>query len=150
MGVLCMILFSICVLAAEGLHYGVVPYVSRPALGVVSGMVGAGGNLGAVIGSSLIVAPTYPTDEGFINLGIVIMTVSCLMFFLYWPEKGGMLVKAGGLMSWGSYLMAPGLVSMDPMSGKSTRKRRAANGGVAHVHRRRRPSHWQSAAGIER
>merc|ERR1711988_113603 len=44
-----MILFSLCVQAAEGLHYGVVPYVSRPALGVVSGMVGAGGNLGAVI-----------------------------------------------------------------------------------------------------
>ena len=37
-----MILFSIFVQAAEGLHYGVVPYVSRPALGVVSGMVGAG------------------------------------------------------------------------------------------------------------
>lgn len=27
--------------AAEGLHYGIVPYVSRPALGIVSGMVSA-------------------------------------------------------------------------------------------------------------
>ena len=39
-----MICFSCLVQMAEGLHFGVVPYVSRPALGVVSGMVGAGGN----------------------------------------------------------------------------------------------------------
>merc|ERR1711861_82795 len=47
--VLVMIMFSLCVQAAEGLHYGIVPYVSRPALGIVSGMVGAGGNLGGVV-----------------------------------------------------------------------------------------------------
>ena len=40
--------FSVCVQAAEGLSFGIVPYISRPALGVVSGMVGAGGNCGAV------------------------------------------------------------------------------------------------------
>ena len=43
-----LFLFSVCVQAAEGLSFGVVPYISRPALGVVSGMVGAGGNCGAV------------------------------------------------------------------------------------------------------
>ena len=48
-----------------------------------------------------------PTDEGFINLGIVIMTVSCLMFFLYWPEKGGMLVKAGALGSYDPQIVKP-------------------------------------------
>ena len=31
--------------AAEGLHYGIVPYVSRPALGIVSGMVSAATHL---------------------------------------------------------------------------------------------------------
>jgi nitrate/nitrite transporter NarK len=34
---------------AEGLCFGIVPSVSRPALGVVSGMVGAGGNAGSLI-----------------------------------------------------------------------------------------------------
>ena len=43
-----LFLFSVCVQAAEGLSFGIVPYISRPALGVVSGMVGAGGNSGAV------------------------------------------------------------------------------------------------------
>ena len=58
---------------AEGLHFGVVPYVSAPALGVVSGMVGAGGNFGAVMGSKFIVGPPSvgppSVDKGFINLG---------------------------------------------------------------------------------
>ena len=102
-----LFLFSVCVQAAEGLSFGIVPYISRPALGVVSGMVGAGGNLGAVIGSSLIVAPTYPTDEGFINLGIVIMSFSLLMFVVYFPDKGGMLVKAGGLGSYDPQIIKP-------------------------------------------
>merc|ERR1711943_137548 len=43
-----LFMFSVCVQAAEGLSFGIVPYISRPALGVVSGMVGAGGNSGAV------------------------------------------------------------------------------------------------------
>ena len=33
---------------AEGLTYGVVPYVSHPTLDIVTGMVGAGGNLGSM------------------------------------------------------------------------------------------------------
>jgi nitrate/nitrite transporter NarK len=71
---LVMILFSICVQMAEGLHFGVVPYVSRPALGVVSGMVGAGGNAGAVVGSKLIVAGTKATDQ---VSGLTISTPIC-------------------------------------------------------------------------
>ena len=54
-----------------------------------------------------MVAPTYPTDEGFINLGIVIMSVSLLMFLVYFPDKGGMLVKAGGLGSYDPQIIKP-------------------------------------------
>merc|ERR1712185_316477 len=65
-----MIMFSLCVQAAEGLHYGIVPYVSRPALGIVSGMVGAGGNLGSVIAlRSFFFEGDIRRDEGFMRLG---------------------------------------------------------------------------------
>merc|ERR1711988_2034300 len=87
-----MILFSLCVQAAEGLHFGIVPYVSRPALGVVSGMVGAGGNFGGVMGIKYIVNAYIPLDQGFIHLGIVIMTLSCIMHFLFFPGEGGILI----------------------------------------------------------
>merc|ERR1711998_298938 len=82
--VLFMILFSLCVQAAEGLHYGIVPYVSRPALGIVSGMVGAGG-----------------------NMGIMVIAVTATMFFVYFPDMGGMLFPAGGLGSYDPQLIKP-------------------------------------------
>merc|ERR1719152_442310 len=88
---LVMILFSICVQMAEGLHFGIVPYISRPALGVVSGMVGAGGNTGALISSKFIVGAKN-LDQGFIYLGIVILIGNLLMFGIFFPGEGGIIL----------------------------------------------------------
>merc|ERR1719240_1862639 len=83
-----MICFSLCVQAAEGLHYGIVPYVSRPALGIVSGMVGAGGNLGAVISlRSFFFGAITRTDRGYINLGITVICVTLSMFSSTSPTR---------------------------------------------------------------
>merc|ERR1719181_1669821 len=88
---LMMILFSICVQMAEGLHFGIVPYISRPALGVVSGMVGAGGNTGALISSKYIIGPKN-LDDGFIKLGIIILCLNLTMFGIFFPGEGGILL----------------------------------------------------------
>jgi NNP family nitrate/nitrite transporter-like MFS transporter len=96
--VLIMFLFSIAVQMAEGLTFGVVPYVSRPALGVVSGMVGAGGNLGAVIATSVFFKGSeMRTDDGILYLGITILAVTLTCFGLYFPDEGGMLFGAGAI-----------------------------------------------------
>jgi len=92
-----MVLFSICVQMAEGLHFGVVPYVSRVALPVVSGMVGAGGNLGAVITLWSIFKQVDRTDTGYLILGIVVMAEAFLMLGIYFPNEGGLIFKAGAL-----------------------------------------------------
>ena len=76
---------------AEGLHYGIVPYISRPALGVCSGMVGAGGNLGALLSTKYFVGPIL-LDEGFVRLGIIICTVSLIMHGIFFPGEGGILL----------------------------------------------------------
>ena len=44
-----LVCFSLFVQMAEGTSYGIVPFMNRPQLAVVSALVGAGGNLGAVI-----------------------------------------------------------------------------------------------------
>merc|ERR1712023_618639 len=88
---LVMIMFSICVQMAEGLHFGIVPYISRPALGVVSGMVGAGGNTGALISSKYIIGGTN-LDPGFIHLGITIIVGSLTMLFIFFPGEGGVFL----------------------------------------------------------
>lgn len=43
-----MIAFSLFVQAAEGTSFGIVPYIDPPSTGSISGIVGAGGNVGAV------------------------------------------------------------------------------------------------------
>jgi NNP family nitrate/nitrite transporter-like MFS transporter len=91
----CIVLFSIGVQMAEGLHFGIVPYISRPALGVVSGMVGAGGNAGALISGQFIVSAANPLDDGFILLGAIIIGVSMIMHFIYFPDEGGILLPPG-------------------------------------------------------
>jgi len=91
----CIIFFSIFVQMAEGLHFGIVPYISRPALGVVSGMVGAGGNTGALIAGQFIVSSKSPLDDGFIRLGWIIIVVSLIMHGIYFPEEGGILLPKG-------------------------------------------------------
>ena len=98
LAVFCMVMFSLCVQAAEGLHYGIVPYVSRPALGIVSGMVSAGGNLGAVILLwSFFEAGDLRLDEGFLRLGMVVCGLTALLVLVYFPEKGSMLTPARAL-----------------------------------------------------
>ena len=80
---------------AEGLHFGIVPYISRPALGVVSGMVGAGGNAGALIAGQFIIGTEDPMDNGFIRLGCIIIGASMIMHLIYFPEEGGILLPKG-------------------------------------------------------
>jgi NNP family nitrate/nitrite transporter-like MFS transporter len=88
---LMMIFFSICVQMAEGLHFGIVPYISRPALGVVSGMVGAGGNAGAMYSSKGIVGVTH-LDAGFMELGVTIIIGSLTMLGIFFPGEGGVFL----------------------------------------------------------
>ena len=44
-----MIVFSLFVQMSEGATYGVVPFINKRNLGLVAGIVGAGGNVGAVL-----------------------------------------------------------------------------------------------------
>merc|ERR1712100_30316 len=54
--IITLVLFSCCVQAAEGTTFAIVPYVAPKALGSVSGVVGAGGNLGIIIMASAVLS----------------------------------------------------------------------------------------------
>jgi NNP family nitrate/nitrite transporter-like MFS transporter len=55
-----MIIFSAFVQSAEGACYGIVPFVSRRAYGVVAGLVGAGGNTGSAVTQAIF----FSQNEG--------------------------------------------------------------------------------------
>lgn len=70
-----MVFFSLFVQAAEGSTYGIVPYVDPPATGSISGIVGAGGNTGAVCFGLGFRNLEY--DQAFTLMGCCILA-SCL------------------------------------------------------------------------
>ncbi|OAD46512.1 MFS transporter [Polaribacter atrinae] len=54
LGVVLLILFSLSVQMAEGATFSVVPFINKKAIGSVSGIVGAGGNVGAFLAAMLL------------------------------------------------------------------------------------------------
>lgn len=53
-GVVFLIMFSLTVQMAEGATFSVVPFINKNAIGSVSGIVGAGGNVGAFLAALLL------------------------------------------------------------------------------------------------
>jgi MFS transporter, NNP family, nitrate/nitrite transporter len=70
------VFFSLFVEMGCGATYAVVPFVNRRALGSVSGIVGAGGNLGAVLAGFLFRAEGVAAADALLYLGIAVIAVS--------------------------------------------------------------------------
>ncbi|CAM9821048.1 unnamed protein product, partial [Chrysoparadoxa australica] len=68
----CLILFSLGVQSTEGTSYGIVPYICPDATGAVSGIVGAGGNFGAVCWGLIFRFGPSAAEEVLMILGIIV------------------------------------------------------------------------------
>ena len=72
MAIFTLVVFSILTQAAEGTTFAIVPFVAPKALGSVAGVVGAGGNVGAVAwGLMFMFGSSGP--QGYRHLGIIII-----------------------------------------------------------------------------
>jgi NNP family nitrate/nitrite transporter-like MFS transporter len=71
---------------ASGATYGIVPFVNRRALGSVAGVVGAGGNAGAV-GAGVLLRTGGLAPDAFLTLGAVVVCVAAFASVLaLWCE----------------------------------------------------------------
>jgi len=75
-----MVIFSLFTQMAEGATFGIVPFVNRRVLGGVSGIVGAGGNAGAVAAGFLFRTEALTYAEGLLYLGVAVAAISFLAF----------------------------------------------------------------------
>ncbi|MAY71866.1 MAG: MFS transporter [Halomonas sp.] len=82
-----MLVFSLFVQMAEGATFGVVPFINRRALGAVAGIVGAGGNAGAVAAGFLFRSESISYQQGLFYLGAAVILASlCALLVRFSPE----------------------------------------------------------------
>ena len=82
-----MMLMGLFVKMSNGANYSIVPFINRRALGGVAGIVGAGGNLGAVLAGFLFKTASLTYSQAFLILGIVILLSAPAAFFLRFQEQ---------------------------------------------------------------
>ena len=81
-----LILFSLCVQMSEGATYSVVPFINKQALGAVAGIVGAGGNAGAVAAGFLFRTEGLGWPQALLILGACVTLTSFLAFAVRFSE----------------------------------------------------------------
>jgi NNP family nitrate/nitrite transporter-like MFS transporter len=89
MAIFVMVIFSIFVQAAEGSTFGIVPYVNYSVTGSISGIVGAGGNVGGVIFSLLFLQ--HGDRKAFLWMGCLVLMSSILTAFISIPGHRSLL-----------------------------------------------------------
>ncbi|GAQ80134.1 nitrate transporter [Klebsormidium nitens] len=93
--VIVMVVFASFSEFASGSTFGIVPYISRRGLGIVSGCVGAGGNAGSAIVQAIFFTNNpVPTQDGISIVGIVVMVAALFVLPIYFPQWGSMLFPA--------------------------------------------------------
>jgi NNP family nitrate/nitrite transporter-like MFS transporter len=76
--IVAMVLFALFTKMASGGTYAVVPFLNRKALGSVAGIIGAGGNVGAVVAGLLFREDGISMSTAFMWLGLAVTACASL------------------------------------------------------------------------
>jgi MFS transporter, NNP family, nitrate/nitrite transporter len=77
LAIITLVIFSLFVQMSEGATFSVVPFINKKALGSVAGIVGAGGNFGAVMAGFLLKG-SMNWATAFLALGVIVSLCSFL------------------------------------------------------------------------
>jgi MFS transporter, NNP family, nitrate/nitrite transporter len=80
LAIFAMLSFALFLKMANGATYGIVPFVNEKNVGMVSGIVGAGGNLGGMIFGFLFKADSISYATAFLYIGVTVIMIAMLVF----------------------------------------------------------------------
>ena len=82
-----MLVFSVFVQMSEGATFSVVPFINRKSLGTVAGIVGAGGNAGAVAAGFLFRMESLAFQDAFLYMGVAVVAASSLVLVVRFTPR---------------------------------------------------------------
>ena len=82
-----LVVFSVFVQMSEGATFGIVPFVNKKALGAVAGIVGAGGNAGAVAAGFVLRAEGVAVEDALFYFGVFVVCIAPLALFVRFPKR---------------------------------------------------------------
>jgi MFS transporter, NNP family, nitrate/nitrite transporter len=91
MAILSMLTFAMFLKMANGATYAIVPFVNPKAVGIISGVVGAGGNIGGMLMGFLFKSKEITYGQAFMYIGIVVAIIGFVLYLVNFDKK--ILVK---------------------------------------------------------
>lgn len=88
MAIVSMLIFALFLKMANGGTYSIVPFVNKDAIGSVAGIVGAGGNIGAMLVGFLFKSKNISYVEAFWYIGLGVAAVGLVVFLVHIKTSG--------------------------------------------------------------
>jgi NNP family nitrate/nitrite transporter-like MFS transporter len=77
--IISMLSFALFLKMANGATYGIVPFVNKKNIGLVSGIVGAGGNVGGMFFGFLFKSKDISYSQAFIYIGYIVIAIAVIL-----------------------------------------------------------------------
>jgi NNP family nitrate/nitrite transporter-like MFS transporter len=71
----------------NGATYGIVPFINEKNVGLISGIVGAGGNLGGMMFGFLFKSKSISYVDAFLYIGITVMVVAAVVLITKFKKE---------------------------------------------------------------
>ncbi|WP_369822688.1 NarK family nitrate/nitrite MFS transporter [Spirosoma sp. 209] len=82
LAIVSMLTFAMFLKMANGTTYAITPFVNPRAVGIISGVVGAGGNVGGMLMGFLFKSATISYGQAFLYIGVVVVFVGLLLLLV--------------------------------------------------------------------
>lgn len=87
LAIISMLSFALFLKMANGATYGIVPFINEKNVGLVSGIVGAGGNLGGMMFGFLFKSEHITYVDAFTYIGYIVIAVSFIVLITRFIKK---------------------------------------------------------------